>query len=233
MAQLDRQRSLASSIAKFKTNTLKEGKANFTAGFLTSRKALLERYWADFRNNHATLREDADLLEDEYFSSDLYSETELRYTQALRFLIDSEADLLPRGRDEAVAPGSAPAAVHLPKIHLPIFSGRLEDWETFRDLFRSMIHLHPALSSVQKLHYLKTSIEGEAKDALEGLPLIDANYATAWGLLLKRYEHKRRLTHFHMDRLAYASPLTMESAAGLRSMLDWCSRLDRPSATLP
>ena len=80
MAQLDRQRSLASSIAKFKTNTLKEGKANFTAGFLTSRKALLERYWADFRNNHATLREDADLLEDEYFSSDLYSETELRYT---------------------------------------------------------------------------------------------------------------------------------------------------------
>ena len=119
-----------------------------------------------------------------------------------------------------MAPGGAPAAVQLPKIHLPTFSGHVEDWETFRDLYRSMIHLHPILLSVQKLHYLKTSLEGEAKDALEGLPLTETNYTTAWGLLLKRYKHNRRQTHFHIDRLAYASPLTMKSAAGLRFLLD-------------
>ena len=54
-----------------------------------------------------------------------------------------------------------------------------------------MIHLHPALSPVQKLHYLKTSIEGEAKEAIDGLPLIGVNYASAWELLLKPYEPTR------------------------------------------
>ena len=45
---------------------------------------------------------------------------------------------------------------------------------------------------------------------------------TAWGLLLQRYEHKRRgrLTHHHMASLAHVSPLKEETASGLQSLLD-------------
>ena len=111
-----------------------------------------------------------------------------------------------------------PISIQLPKIHLPHFSDLIRDWESYHEIFRSMIHLHPSLTDVQKLHYLKTSVQGEAKSALESLPLITANYNVAWNLLVQRFEHKQLLVFHHMTTLARTSALREESAEGLRSL---------------
>lgn len=136
------------------------------------------------------------------------------------FLYDEQSRL------ETPAPGprreanSSAAPVHLPKIQLPSFNGRIEEWETFRDVFSSMIHQNPSLTTVQKMHYLMTSVKEEAKRALAGFAITGANYSIAWDLLSKRYEHKRVLAQHHMASLARGRPLTSESASGLQTVLD-------------
>ncbi|XP_072934991.1 uncharacterized protein [Epargyreus clarus] len=55
------------------------------------------------------------------------------------------------------------AQVRLPRIELPTYSGKYEEWPTFQDLFVSLVHNNTSLSDVQKLHYLKCSVAGEAE----------------------------------------------------------------------
>lgn len=68
----------------------------------------------------------------------------------------------------------------LPKISLPKFSRDQLAWESFRDLFKSLVHeLSDIPSSVQKLHYLKSALSGEALDVITNVLLTDAAYAGA------------------------------------------------------
>lgn len=112
----------------------------------------------------------------------------------------------------------------LQQINVPPFSGRREEWESFRDLFRAIIHGDPRLSDVAKLYYLKTLVQGEARAALETLKLTDANYTSAWRLLQSRYEHRRLLVQDHLNALRALRPLREESSAGLRGLLDTLNR---------
>jgi hypothetical protein len=46
-------------------------------------------------------------------------------------------------------------SLKLPDISLPEFTGNIEDWETFKQGFRSLVHSDTRLGSIQKFHYLK------------------------------------------------------------------------------
>ena len=112
---------------------------------------------------------------------------------------------------------------HLPQINIPTFSGRREDWESFRDLFRTLIH-EAHVSVVARLYYLKIHVQGEAKAALGTLKLTSSNYASAWRLLESRYEHRRLLVQDHLTALRSLRPLRDESSAGLQMLLDTLTR---------
>ena len=143
------------------------------------------------------------------------------YTSALGFLYDEEAKLVVN--PAAVQPEEAEQArkkARLPQITLPTFTVRTEEWESFRDLFRSLIHLDNGLSGVQKLHYLKASVQGEAKAALDGIATTEANYTIAWELLLERYDNDYLLAQKHKTTLATIRPLKKESSTGLQGLLD-------------
>ena len=222
-ALIERQLVLAGLIAKFEANTLKCGRAAFTSGFLRGRRQLLERYWDEFQNNHRESHQDVTLREDAYFQEDRFSTTELQYSRALGFVYDEEARLVPAASGGNVNVESSRAAP-LPKISLPTFSGHPEDWESYRDLFRSLIHQNSNLSGVQKLHYLKTSVQGEAKRAIDSITTTEANYSVAWSLLLERYDDKQLLAQKHMTDLASIRSLKDESSSGLRGLLDQITR---------
>lgn len=51
----------------------------------------------------------------------------------------------------------------LPRIQLPTFSGKYEELPAFRDLFQSLVIKDAAVSGVERLHYLRTSVKGEAE----------------------------------------------------------------------
>ncbi|XP_011687026.1 PREDICTED: uncharacterized protein LOC105449469 [Wasmannia auropunctata] len=83
----------------------------------------------------------------------------------------------------------------LPKIALPKFAGEYHAWLTFRDLFKSMVSLNPDIRPVEKLHYLKTHISGDAARLISNFTITADNYASAWGALCARYDNKRLLVH--------------------------------------
>ena len=62
---------------------------------------------------------------------------------------------------------SQPRPARLPKLKLPTFSGRYEDWEDFCDLFASLLHDFPRLANVTKLLYLKSRLTGTAADLVK------------------------------------------------------------------
>ncbi|XP_072764624.1 uncharacterized protein [Anoplolepis gracilipes] len=82
-------------------------------------------------------------------------------------------------------------SVKLPNIDLPKFDGSYERWIPFRDLFESLIDSNAALPNVQKLHYLRSALAGEAAKVINALEITNDNYTLAWNLLKKRYENKR------------------------------------------
>ncbi|KAI5630828.1 hypothetical protein NE865_16459 [Phthorimaea operculella] len=59
-------------------------------------------------------------------------------------------------------PMSKPVSIKLPDIKLPAFDGSYDQWLEFRNSYVTMIHARKDLDSIQKFHYLKSSLSGSA-----------------------------------------------------------------------
>ena len=70
-------------------------------------------------------------------------------------------------------------SLKLPAINLPIFSGQYDRWVSFSDMFKAMIHENDSLPQIQKFHYLKSSLSGEAERLISNLPMTAKNYTIA------------------------------------------------------
>lgn len=95
-------------------------------------------------------------------------------------------------------PPSYTPHVKLPQITLPKFSGKIDEWHTFRDLYTSLIHWQADLPEVEKFHYLRSQLEGEALSVIESLPLTRTNYTIAYGNCCQRGTQTQRF--FANDR---------------------------------
>ncbi|XP_064212957.1 uncharacterized protein LOC107399201 [Tribolium castaneum] len=115
-------------------------------------------------------------------------------------------------------------SVRLPKIDLPTFDGAYEKWLAFRDMFNSLIHSNLTLPKVQKFHYLRSSLKGEAANIVQSLEVCDESYDAAWSLLEDRYDNKRLIINNHLKGITNITPLLKESSSGLRSLLDNLSK---------
>ncbi|XP_046869264.1 uncharacterized protein LOC124461858 [Drosophila willistoni] len=116
------------------------------------------------------------------------------------------AALAPSGKLEEIgAAGSQPVATpatrdcELPKINIKPFGGDYKEWHAFKDLFESTIHGKTTLTNIQKFHHLKSCVIGEAAILIQHLPVVDANYVTAWKSLSDRYEKPRYLAILHSE----------------------------------
>lgn len=78
----------------------------------------------------------------------------------------------------------------VPEIQLPKFSGLYSDWPNFFALFSTVIHDNNDLSSLEKLYYLRASLEEAALDTISALELKEANYKVALDLLINRFDNK-------------------------------------------
>lgn len=86
--------------------------------------------------------------------------------------------------------------VKLPTITLPEFDEDYSKWLTFHDTFLSMIHSSSEISSVQKFHYLRAALQGEAATKISSTSISAQNYAIAWDTLYKHYSNKNPLISF-------------------------------------
>lgn len=112
------------------------------------------------------------------------------------------------------------ARVKLPDIKLPIFSGKFENWLNFHDLFLSLVHSSPNLSTIQKFYYLRSSLDGEALKLIQTIPISNEQYSVAWNLLKDHYQNPRRLKRIYVQSLFDLPVMQRETAADLHSLVE-------------
>ncbi|XP_036143903.1 uncharacterized protein LOC118645955 [Monomorium pharaonis] len=122
--------------------------------------------------------------------------------------------------------------VKLPKIELPVFSGKYEDWHSFYNTFQSLIHSNQSINEIQKFHYLISSVKGEAAETIASLEISEANYRDAWFRLKERYDIERFAVQNHIKAIFELPTLKKENSITLRSILDGILKHIRALAAL-
>ena len=134
--------------------------------------------------------------------------------------LNSEIDTREMVRTPIVSESVTKRRIKLPQASLPKFSGKFEDWLSFKDPFTSMIHDQDDLNNVEKLQYLKSAVIGEAANKIKNLAAIDGNYERAWNLLKGSYADKRLIISRHLSFILRLPIQKRESAEGLRCLAD-------------
>lgn len=61
--------------------------------------------------------------------------------------------------------------VKLPQIHVPHFIGDLTQWNSFFQIFSTLIHNNDVITDVQTLIYLKSYLSGEPLNLIQNIQL--------------------------------------------------------------
>ncbi|XP_036142104.1 uncharacterized protein LOC118645339 [Monomorium pharaonis] len=222
---LETQTELLGRIARTEENLKRLGTSRLTKGTVESRLQTLESNWSKFQKNHDIIRAKfrQTLAEHEYFRSNRLAAAEDMVVEQRGVLLDMLESLRTRGDDRSGHPSAVPpdggSRRKPPHIELPHFSGHIEDWPAFRDLFGSILAQHPALTDVERLHYLKTRVQGEAEERIRNLPTIGPNFQRAWAILEERYENKRVLVRSCLSAFTATPKMKGESVADLKRLV--------------
>lgn len=197
-----------------------------TRQLVTTRLEMLEQNWTRFQEEHENmcLSESDAMSDQQYIRKRVYERCQAFYVYSRAKLLSqrdefetldqqTRSSISDHGASVTIMPRSA-----LPWIKLPSFSGDYQSWKSFHDLFTSLIRDNTELSNVEKMHYLKTCVTGEAARLVCNLPVSGDNFAVAWTLLVSRYENKRFLITAQIDRITSLKPLKTKSPQGLRTL---------------
>ncbi|XP_076679541.1 uncharacterized protein LOC143374875 [Andrena cerasifolii] len=223
---VNEQSTLFKRISNLKENMMKLGKKKITRGVITSRIDLLESYWTTFSKNDAKINAGAteEIKKSLYFTEDYLSLGEEAYLNQKADLLD-QLDALPvrRKADEQSGTDSdetdSSRGRTLQKIALPTFAGDYQLWPSFRDLFISLIIKNSSLSAVDKLHYLKSSLSGEAARVIQNVTITANNFKRAWLAVSEQYDVPRLLIHAQLKALMSLPAMSSASARELKDLL--------------
>lgn len=216
-------------IAKAYSNYKKSPKERITPSYIETRLENLEQMWQQFSRMHMQLLTSTDregLKNTAYMKDDLYDVTNELYMDYKGDLKNALSNLIPRPSEGSSNSSSSSSAmsksnqVRLPKITIPTFSGKYTEWTSFRDLFISLIHNNKDIDDVQKLHYLKGHLTGEAEQLLRHKPITSECYSQCWAQLESRYNNKQYLGNCILKRFFSQKTLLTESATDIKNLLD-------------
>ncbi|XP_071579066.1 uncharacterized protein [Temnothorax nylanderi] len=218
---INSQRDLYGRIARTIENLRKTGAAKISFPLVHSTLSVLEGKWVKFQVQHDRLQAEFGEAFDKstYNTEDFLGTVETAYIQQRTKLLEYEQKLEEaKALDDSKStkPGHATARNVLPRIQMPEFSGKFEDWPAFRDLFSSIVVAEDSLSKVEKFHYLKTSVKGDAEQLIRSLPSTDENFERAWSTLNDHFENKRLLVRSYLAAFTSLPRMKGESVSDLR-----------------
>ncbi|XP_066600997.1 uncharacterized protein [Prorops nasuta] len=108
----------------------------------------------------------------------------------------------------------------LPKISLQNFDGKYENWLSFKNMFLNVIDSRSDLTELDKFHYLKSVVVGEASKKLDVFSVHPNNYKKAWELLVRSYEVKRVLVSQHISMIFDLPTLNKGTSNGFSKLAD-------------
>ncbi|XP_062714305.1 uncharacterized protein LOC134291054 [Aedes albopictus] len=148
------------------------------------------------------------------------SHNETRYFQ-IKAALQSFLPNVPTSTSAIPQPSlSGLSGIKLPTITLPEFDGDYNNWLAFHDTFVALIHSNPEVHDIQKFHYLRAALKGEAAQLIESIGISSANYTIAWQTLVSRYANDYLLKKRHLQALLDCPRMKKESAAALHSVVD-------------
>ncbi|XP_058840021.1 uncharacterized protein LOC131695495 [Topomyia yanbarensis] len=192
------------------------------------RIARLDELWKTFEG----VQDEIEVIEDkqEDFAEsrqefhDLYFELKASLTSKLPRNDPVPGTPVPQIAQQIAPPVHQVVSVKLPELKMPEFDGQPEQWIEFRDLFKSVIHSNVQLSAVQKLHYLRSSLKGDASRLISSIAISADNYAIAWKIISDRYENTGYLVKQHMSALFRVPSVRRGSASALSELADEFNR---------
>ena len=119
-------------------------------------------------------------VEDEAIESEVLQaeETNIAISTAKAKISHRLSSIPTRATTTPFHPTSIPTTDHhegrvtrLPKLELPQFCGNPLTWQSFWDCFEASIHTNDNLTAVQRLSYLRSQLQGEARRVIAGFPL--------------------------------------------------------------
>ena len=212
------QTDLRSLISRTMTNLKKIGVEKKTRYAIEARIKSLDNNWQKFQTNHETLSlsRNEKTRTHSYFTENAYPKCEEEYFDQAAMLSQELHKLTGRTGISGDNGQSSAVTQSLPKIPLPKFSGKYQEWPPFRDLFRALVHRNKDLTDVERLQYLKTHVTGEAAKHISNIAVTADNFERAWKKLETRYQHKRLIVNAHLDTIFKQKPLTRKSANNLK-----------------
>lgn len=238
MDELKRDKNRTESrILKFNDNTLKSMSRLQTVVEINARIKLLNQYWKEF--NDAFAKYDKNPPKDDTDSEETFYEAEVAFLGAsvtLENLLSSPS-LIQEGegsrtqRNENANVASV-GALSIKRLDPPTFSGLLEDWVSFRDLFQTIIIDNKALTELHALQYLRNVCHGNAADIIKDIAICAGNFEVAWNALKRRYENERRLVSTLIEKLFDLPCMTKECPTELAKLLDGTNQVLRALAVL-
>ncbi|XP_062557415.1 uncharacterized protein LOC134222287 [Armigeres subalbatus] len=193
-------------------------------GQVQSRLDKLEATWDDFHELQEEIYELDGKGEYEQEANNAYAEFETQYYELRASYLEKLAPPAPiPNMDNSIRNNSAlglHTGVRLPQISLPEFDGDFKGWLSFKSTFVSLIHDSNELSDVQKFHYLKSALKGEAAKLIESLTITNDNYVIAWETITKRYSNEYLLKKRHLQALMEFPKIDRESASRIHELVD-------------
>jgi len=108
--------------------------------------------------------------------------------------------------------------LRLPVLKPPSFNGDWQQWTAFIDEFNTMFHNNEDVPIILKFHYLKTCVEGPAKEVIQNFKTTEENYQVAYDVLKLRYENKSAIIQSHMRSLLNTPKVMTASASELQRL---------------
>ncbi|XP_058816777.1 uncharacterized protein LOC131680072 [Topomyia yanbarensis] len=222
IGKLQQRLSNLQESTSFLENFLKKYKPEENLGQVQVRLEKLEEFFVKFSDvaaeleSYSTDKYPINLKKDRFAFESLYYSIK---SGLLSKLPKSEPPSLP---PSSAASGSAIVHSHIRYSELPLvkFSGRPEDWVSFRDSFVTGVVNRAEIHEIDKVQYLKGLVQGDAARLIGHIELSEEGYESAWQLLKRRYESKRRLVFCHLQALYETPPMQKESNDELLRLID-------------
>ena len=102
----------------------------------------------------------------------------------------------------------------LPKLKLTEFSGDPLEWPEWSGLFDVVFH-QKLISDTEKMQYLKTSLTGQAKEAISGMGFSSQSYYNAWDVLCEQYGRSDVLVKAQLKKIHTHPPVRHDNSASI------------------
>lgn len=228
-ATVRRQLDLLSKMKKAVRNFRKDGADRQTKEHYEARLAKLDSQNRKFVANHELLLDMNLDPKDVYFTDEVAEEFDEEFINAVGVITAVCHTKFPMVQapaaqaNQVVQPAAnvtaSTAAVRLPKLTVPTYSGIYTDWPSFYDSFKRLIHENQSISAIEKFIYLKEALPTDFHRDIRDLPISEANYNETWKELVDRNNSTRVLfTHF-MNLLSSQPTISKESANAMRTLV--------------